>query len=59
MGQEGWLSDSLILSMISMILLLLEVVFLCFLVEVLVFVFFVEKEQEGWRQKLGSEICHC
>ena len=26
-GQEGWLSDSLILSMISMILLLLEVVF--------------------------------
>ena len=50
MGQEGWL---------SMILLLLEVVFLCFFVEVLVFVFFVEEEQGGWGQKLGSEICHC
>ena len=36
-----------------MILFLLEVVFLCFFVEVLVVVCFVEEEQEEWGKKVG------
>ena len=43
MGQEGWL---------SMILLLLEVVFLCFLVEILVFVFLLKKSRRSGARRL-------